>query len=87
MTLARVIGPIWASQRHPSTVGLTLQIIAPEDAYGNSTDAPLIAVDTVGAGTGELVFYVTAREAVIPLPVAEAPVDACIVGIVEGIES
>ncbi len=87
MNLATVIGTIWATQRHPSTEGLTLRIIAPEDALGNSIDDPLIAVDTVGCGPGERVFYVTAREAVIPLPMAEAPVDASIVGIVEGIES
>ena len=43
--------------------------------------------DAVGAGEGERVFYVTAREAVIGLPdVEEAPIDATIVGIVEGIE-
>ena len=45
------------------------------------------AVDTVGAGPGERVFYVTAREAAIALPDrADSPVDAAIVGIVEGIE-
>jgi ethanolamine utilization protein EutN len=46
---------------------------------------PLVAVDTVGAGPGEIIFYITASEAVIPLPVDFAPVDASIVGIVDTI--
>jgi ethanolamine utilization protein EutN len=51
------------------------------------TDEPIIAVDTVGAGPGEIIFYITASEAVIPLPVDMAPVDASIVGIVDSINS
>jgi ethanolamine utilization protein EutN len=45
-----------------------------------------VAVDTVGAGVGETVMYITAREAVIPLPVDMAPVDASIVGIIDRID-
>ncbi len=51
------------------------------------TDEPIVAVDTVGAGPGEIVFYITASEAVLPLPVNFAPVDASIVGIVDSIYS
>ena len=86
MNLATVIGTIWATRRHPSTKRLTLQILRPEDAAGNPIEEPIVAVDTMGTCPGERVFYVTAREAVIPLAVDEAPVDATIVGIVEGIE-
>ncbi|MEM7164640.1 MAG: EutN/CcmL family microcompartment protein [Planctomycetota bacterium] len=87
MNLGTVIGTIWATQRHPSTAGLTFQLLRPESAAGQPFDRPIIAVDTVGAGVGERVFYVGAREAVIALrDVAEAPVDAAIVGIVEGID-
>jgi ethanolamine utilization protein EutN len=49
------------------------------------TGEPIIAVDTVGAGPGEFIYYITASEAVIPLPVDMAPVDASIVGIVDTI--
>ncbi|MFQ5655411.1 MAG: EutN/CcmL family microcompartment protein [Planctomycetota bacterium] len=86
MNLATVIGTIWATRRHPTTTGLTLQLIRPEDAAGNPIDRPIAAADSVGAGPGERVFYVTAREATIPLPPSETPIDATIVGIVEGIE-
>lgn len=87
MNLGTVIGTIWATRKHPSMERLPLQILRPESANGTPFDGPIIAVDTVGAGPGERVFYVTAREAVLAIPdCEEAPVDAAIIGIVEGIE-
>lgn len=47
---------------------------------------PLVAVDTVGAGAGETVFYISSREATIPLRPEMTPVDASIVGIVDRID-
>ena len=85
MNLGTVIGTIWATRQDPSLTGLTLQLVQPEDADGQPTGEALVAVDSVGAGPGEHVFYVTSREAVLPLEPDEAPVDATIVGIVEGI--
>jgi ethanolamine utilization protein EutN len=86
MYLARVIGNVWATRKDEHLSGLTLQVIQPMDRKRNDVGDPIVAVDTVGAGRGETVMYVTAREAVIPLPVTEAPVDASIVGIVDRID-
>ena len=44
---------------------------------------PLVAVDAVGAGVGEEVFFVRGKEASFPFYPAEPPVDAGIVGIVD----
>jgi ethanolamine utilization protein EutN len=63
-----------------------LQFVQPITARRENAGSPIVAVDTVGAGPGETVFYITAREAVIPLPVETAPVDASIVGIVDRID-
>lgn len=87
MFLARVIGTIWATQKDESLVGTKMQIIQPLDRFSADKGAPLIAIDTVGAGPGETVFYVTAREATIPLRHGLSPVDASIVGIVDQIEN
>jgi ethanolamine utilization protein EutN len=84
--LARVIGNVWATKKDDHLKGLTLQVIQPMDGRRNDVGEPVVAVDTVGAGRGETVMYITAREAVIPLPVGEAPVDAAIVGIVDRID-
>ena len=43
----------------------------------------LVAVDAVGAGVGEQVFFVRGKEASFPFYPVETPVDAGIVGIVD----
>ncbi|GMU85609.1 MAG: hypothetical protein AMXMBFR48_08510 [Ignavibacteriales bacterium] len=85
--LAKVIGNIWATKKYPALEGFKLMIIQPVDSDENPKGEPLIAVDTSGAGPGEKVLYVTASEAVIPLPVDMAPVDASIVGIIDSINN
>jgi ethanolamine utilization protein EutN len=83
---AKVIGTLWATQKDENMKNFKLQIIQPLNALREQAGSPIIAVDTVGAGQGETVFYITSREAVIPLPVEMAPVDASIVGIVDRID-
>lgn len=86
MYFGKVIGTIWATRKDESLSGFKLQLVQPINAERKPDGTPIIAVDTVGAGSGETVFYITAREAVIPLPVSQAPVDASIVGIVDRID-
>jgi len=83
---AKVIGTLWATQKDESMKSFKLQIIQPLNAKREQVGSPIIAVDTVGAGQGETVVYITSREAVIPLPVEMTPVDASIVGIVDRID-
>jgi ethanolamine utilization protein EutN len=86
MFFAKVIGTIWATRKDESLQSFKLQFIQPINAMREKNGDPIIAVDTIGAGPGETVFYITAREATIPLPVEMAPVDASIVGIVDRID-
>ena len=91
MHLARVTGTIWATRKHEEAEGATLQLIQPLDDDLNPLGRAVVAADTVGAGPGELVFYTTAYEAVIPFDTRRGgkglgtlvPLDAAIVGIVE----
>ena len=87
MFLGKVIGNVWATKKYPALNSLKLMFVQPMNGEYKKTDDPIIAVDTVGAGPGEIIFYITASEAVIPLPVDLAPVDASIVGIVDTIQS
>ena len=87
MFLGKVIGNIWATKKHESLKNFKLMIVQPVNAELKSTGDPIVAVDTVGSGPGEIIYYVTASEAVIPLPVDMAPVDASIVGIVDSINT
>ncbi len=86
MFLGLVIGTVWATRKDESLRNFKLQFVQPLTAAREKAGSPIVAVDTVGAGPGETVFYITAREAVIPLPVETAPVDASIVGIVDRID-
>ena len=86
MYFARVIGTVWATRKDENLHGFKLQFIQPLNRKRENVGDPIVAVDTVGAGPGETVLYITAREAVIPLPVEMAPVDATIVGIVDRID-
>ncbi|MEW6701636.1 MAG: EutN/CcmL family microcompartment protein [Bacteroidota bacterium] len=85
MYLGRVIGTIWATRKYEAVKNYKMQLVQPINAELQNLGEPIIALDTVGAGTGEIIFYVTASEAVIPLDVDMAPVDASIVGIVDSI--
>jgi len=85
MYFGKVIGNVWATKKYDAMFSLKMMIVQPMSAELNNLGEPIIAVDTVGAGPGEIVIYITASEAVIPLPVDFAPVDASIVGIVDTI--
>lgn len=85
MYLGKIIGTIWATRKYEAVVGYKMQLVQPINANYEKLREPIIALDTIGAGPGEIIYYVTASEAVIPLDVDMAPVDASIVGIVDSI--
>jgi ethanolamine utilization protein EutN len=85
--LGKVIGNIWATRKHPSLNSFKLMIVQPLNGELEKSGDPIIAVDTVGSGPGEVIYYITASESVIPLPVDMAPVDASIVGIVDSVNT
>jgi ethanolamine utilization protein EutN len=83
MQLARVIGEVVATIKDPNLVGTTLLVLQPISPSGDDTGRTLVALDSVGAGVGEHVFFVRGREAAFPFYPAEPPTDAAIVGIVD----
>jgi ethanolamine utilization protein EutN len=83
MHLAVVIGDVVATRKDDNLVGLKLLIVQPLTPDRQPTGRALVAVDAVGAGVGEEVFFVRGKEASFPFYPVEAPVDAGIVGIVD----
>ena len=83
MQVARVIGDVVATQKDPALTGLKLLVLQPLNTARVAVGRTLIAADAVGAGVGEIVFFVRGREASFPWLPAEVPVDAGIVGIVD----
>ena len=83
MQLARVIGEVVSSMKDANLVGMQLLVLQPIAASGQDTGRTLVALDSVGAGVGENVFFVRGREAAFPFYPIEPPTDASIVGIVD----
>lgn len=83
MQLARVIGDVVATRKDANYEGLKLLVIQPLQPDGSDLGRPLVAVDSVGAGVGERVFFVRGKEASFPFHPTEVPADAGIVGIVD----
>ncbi len=77
-----VIGNIVSTRKQESLVGskfLEVRLIE----NGAETDKYIIAVDSVGAGIGEIVLITTGSSARLALRDQFEPVDAVIVGIVD----
>jgi len=83
MQLARVIGEVVATIKDANLTGTKLLILQPLAPSGDDAGRTLVALDSVGAGVGERVFFVRGREAAFPFYPAEPPTDASIVGIVD----
>ena len=83
MQLARVMGEVVSTMKDPNLVGLKMLILQPLSASGEPAGRRLVALDSIGAGVGENVFFVRGREAAFPFYPAEPPADASVIGIVD----
>lgn len=86
MFLGRVIGTCVATVKATGLDGVPLLVVQPLDPHGKSQGDALVMADTVGAGPGEVVYWVSSREAALALEVTFVPVDAAIVGIVDQLD-
>jgi len=83
MQLAKVIGDVVVTRKDENLTGVTLLVLQPLAADGSPIGRTLVAVDAVGAGVGETVFFVRGKEASFPFYPTEVPTDAGVVGIVD----
>ena len=87
MQLARVIGTVVATQKHPAFGGAKLLLVQPVSLDDTPRGTALLAVDSVGAGVREKVLIVIeGRAAGEALGRKGAPVDAAIIGIVDRVD-
>ena len=83
MQLAKVIGDVVATRKDANLTSVTLLVLQPLAADGSASGRTLVAADSVGAGVGEIVFFVRGKEASFPFYPTEVPADAGVVGIVD----
>lgn len=92
MFLARVEGSVVATKKDPSMSGRKLLIVRPQlvDDKDPTKFRPgsntIVAVDSVGAGLGELVMFCQGSSARLAPNLKDAPVDAVIIGIVDTVD-
>ncbi len=86
MYLGIVTGTIVAERKASGLEGKKLLLVQPVDEHHKPVGDVQAAVDTVQAGVGDLVYLVGSREAALALEPWFVPVDAAIVGIVDGIQ-
>lgn len=89
MRYCRVIGPMWASVKHPAFAGRTLLVVQPLDERGRDTGSSFVAVDHAQAGTGDKVIVLTEGNGVrqILKQGDQVPIRSIIVGIVDAVET
>jgi microcompartment protein CcmK/EutM len=83
MQLARVIGNVVSTVKNSELEWRKLLIIQSLDGQLKGAGKPLVAIDSVGAGVGELVFWCRGKEASFPFEGGLVPTDCTIVGIVD----
>jgi ethanolamine utilization protein EutN len=88
MLIGEVIGEVVASEKHPSHESCKLLLVAVLELDGSArADAPHVAVDSVGAGVGDKVLLtMDGWAAMTAVGRRMAPIDAAVVGIVDGVE-
>jgi ethanolamine utilization protein EutN len=86
MQIGRIIGNVVCTIKNDPLEGKKLLLVQPLDKAGSPHGRPLVAIDAVGAGAGEIVYWCRGREASMAwYPEQEVPTEATIVGIVDQI--
>lgn len=83
MQMARVIGTVIATIKNDSLDGRTLLVIQTVGKDLEPSGKPMVAIDSVGAGIGELVFWCRGKEASFPFKREDTPTDCTIIGIID----
>jgi ethanolamine utilization protein EutN len=87
MTLGRVVGTVVATRKEDRLQGFKLQVVEAVDLDLQPTGAFTVAVDAVGAGSGEIVLTAAGSSARLTSVTNEKPVDAVILAIVDSVET
>jgi microcompartment protein CcmK/EutM len=81
--LGRVVGTVVATRKDEKLDGLTLLVVQVHDIQNKPASTYVVAVDSVGAGVGEMVLYATGSSARQTSATKDRPVDAVIMAIID----
>lgn len=87
MLIARVVGELVATQKHPSHEGRKLLLVQPLDLDGSNRGDALVALDAVDAGVGDRVLVVTEGfSAMTAVGRPKSPIDMAVIGFIDEID-
>lgn len=86
MFLGKIVGNVVCTVKNSTLEGKKILIVQPLDREGRPKGKPVIALDAVGAGAGETVYWCRGREASFAWYPDEVPTEAAIVGIVDKVD-
>ena len=83
MQIGEVVGTVVSTLKDPKLVELKFHVVRKHDEKNRPTDGYIIAIDTVGAGHGDLVLYATGSSARQTVLTDGRPADAAIMAIID----
>jgi microcompartment protein CcmK/EutM len=83
MKLGRIVGTVVSTRKDPSLESLKLLIVDNHTTTLDREGGYVVAVDSVGAGVGEVILYATGSSARLTAVTKDRPVDAVIMAIVD----
>ena len=86
MFLGRVIGTVWSTKKDEQLVGAKLLIVQELDLDLEEKERIVVAVDSVGAGDGEIVLVASGSSSRMTTFTKDKPVDAVIMAIVDKLD-
>ena len=86
MKLGKVIGTVWATRKDENLVGMKFLIVRDLNLDYSEKETFTVAVDSVGAGVGEVVLYASGSSARQTVLTHNRPVDAVIMAIVDKLD-
>jgi microcompartment protein CcmK/EutM len=87
MLIARVVGELVATQKHPSHEGRKILLVQPLNLDGSNRGDAVVALDGVDAGIGDRVLVATEGfSAMTAVGRTQSPIDMAVIGFIDQIE-
>ncbi len=86
MIIGRVVGTCVATRKDEKLEGMKMLVVQQTDVAGKPSGGVVVAIDSVGAGTGELVLFASGSSARQTSLTKDKPVDAVVMGIIDTLE-
>ena len=87
MLIARVLGEMVSTQKHPSHEGHNLLLVQPLELDGSNRGDAVVALDAVGAGIGDHVLLTTdGFAAMTSVGKTQSPIDMAVIGFIDHVD-